>query len=131
MTTIGDQDVSAWLDAFATCVRDRDLDRGRTLFSPDAVGFGTVARRYEGIDELVGEQWSEVWSRTEEFTFDAVDHRWLDGSLCAVAATWHSVGTDGDGRRRRTGRATLVLHRTDDGLRATHSHFSITPGTTG
>jgi len=126
---IGAEEVGRWLDAFAACVRERDLAGGRALFDADAVGFGTVTETYGSRDELVAQQWSDVWPRTEDFSFTTADHHWLAEDLCAVAATWRSVGTDGDGRRTRTGRATLVLRRDDDRLVAVHSHFSMSPGT--
>lgn len=134
--TIQGDEADSWLEAFAACVRERDLDAGRDLFAPDAVGFGTVAETYVDRGQLIAEQWSDVWPRTEDFTFTGSEHRWLDEDLCAVAATWRSVGLepnqDGnqDGSRRtRTGRATIVLKRTGDSLVAVHSHFSMTPGT--
>ncbi len=130
MSSLDDRSINAWMKAFASCVRSRDIERGRALFDPEATGFGTVAGHYSSLDDLVGSQWSNVWPRTQDFVFDEVDHRWLDASLCAVAATWRSVGTDGDVRRTRTGRATLILQRTEGaGLQAVHTHFSMTPGT--
>jgi ketosteroid isomerase-like protein len=134
VTPISAPEVDTWLEAFTTCVRARDLDGGRALFDPDAAGFGTVTEVYAGLDALVSSQWSEVWGRTEDFAFDADRRRWLDGSLCVVAATWRSTGTDADGetggRRTRTGRATVALQRSaGGGLLAVHSHFSMTPGT--
>lgn len=33
-----------WLEEFAAAVRERDYERGRAMFAPEAVGFGTVAR---------------------------------------------------------------------------------------
>lgn len=129
MTVIGDREVDLWLETFAACVRDRDLDAGRALFAADAAGFGTVAEAYRNRDELIADQWSDVWPRTEGFSFTSAEHRWLGDDLCAVAATWASVGTDAGERRTRSGRATLVLRRDGDALVAVHSHFSMTPGT--
>ena len=123
-------DVDAWLEAFAACVRARDHAGARDLFAPDAAGFGTVADRYDGLDELQLTQWSEVWERTTGFAFDGGDARWSTPDLCVVAATWRSRRADGPGSGERTGRATLVLRTDPDGsLRAVHSHFSMTPGT--
>ncbi|MET3960899.1 ketosteroid isomerase-like protein [Marmoricola sp. OAE513] len=129
MSPLSDPDVDAWLAAFSACVRARDLDGGRELFASEAVGFGTVTERYEGLDDLVASQWSEVWERTEEFTFLDGDQRWIDGDQAVVAAAWRSVGTDGGGRRTRTGRVTLVLRRQGAAVLALHSHFSMSPGT--
>ena len=129
MTTISDQEVAAWLEEFASCVRRRDFDGGRLLFDEHATGFGTAASRYSSLDALVTSQWERVWPRTEEFDFDGVEQQWLDENLCAVAATWHSVGIEDDGPRSRSGRATLVLVRSERGLVAVHSHLSMEPGT--
>jgi hypothetical protein len=105
VTPIDDREIAAWLEAFAACVRARDLAGGRALFDPAAAGFGTVADRYAGIDDLADTQWSQVWSRTEEFGFDGIERHWSDSTLCAVAASWRSVGTEHGERRTRTGRA--------------------------
>lgn len=129
MAPIDDLGINSWLTDFSACVRARDLEAGKALFAPDAAGFGTVAGTYQDRDQLVATQWLDVWPRTEEFTFTEAEHRWADGDLCAVAASWRSVGIEDGGRRVRTGRATLVLRRDGDRLVAVHSHFSMTPGT--
>lgn len=129
MTLISERDLGAWLEAFSAAVRARDLDAGRALFADDAVGFGTVAGHYADLDDLASAQWSDVWPRTEEFAFDEIEHQWLDDPWGTVAVTWRSVGTETDDRRIRTGRATIVLRRTEAGVVAVHSHFSMTPGT--
>lgn len=130
MGELAPADVDAWLDAFAACVRTKDYATGRDLFSTDATGFGTVANRYAGLDDLVDSQWSRVWDRTDDFTFDADDMRWYAGGSCTVAVGWRSVGSDAATPRLRVGRATLVLEVGSDGVtRAVHSHFSMLPGT--
>ncbi len=129
MTPISDPDVDAWLSAFADCVRARDFEAGRALFAHEAVGFGTVTERYDGLEELVGSQWSQVWERTAEFSFEGDAERWLDGEQAVVATGWRSIGTEDGGRRTRTGRVTLVLRATGGTVLAVHSHFSMSPGT--
>lgn len=129
MTSEGSRAVDAWLDAFAACVRTGEMASARRLFAEDATGFGTVAASYDSLDDLVATQWSDVWPRTADFTFDAVHGHWQDADLAVVAATWSSTGTDTGSPRHRTGRVTLVLERRDAGLVAVHSHFSMTPGT--
>ncbi|MFL6060694.1 MAG: YybH family protein [Marmoricola sp.] len=130
MGWISESDLDDWLNEFAECVRRRDYEAGRALFVGDATGFGTVANQYADLDDLVGEQWSEVWDRTEEFTFAEERSSWIGGSQGTVAVTWRSIGLEDGDRRERTGRATVVIHRYDDGeVLAVHSHFSMTPGT--
>lgn len=123
-------DVGEWLASFADAVRSRDYEAARTLFAPEAVGFGSVTRRYAGVDELVRDQWQDVWERTTGFDFDTADARcWVDQALILVVTDWSSVRVQPDTSPRRSGRATLGLTRAAEGLKAVHSHFSMTPGT--
>lgn len=119
-----------WLRAFAQAVRDRDYGRARDMCHQEVTGFGTVSGRYEGVDELLHEQWHHVWDRTEGFDFH-IDTAtiWADGALVVAISEWSSIGVEGVGTRRaRHGRATIVLTGPDDELRAVHTHFSMSPG---
>lgn len=130
MQMISDARVVEWMDAFAQCVRNADFQSGRTLFSDAAIGFGTVVSEYVDAEDLLTNQWSDVWPRTTDFRFDEVLATWADGRTCTVAATWSSVGTDESQARSRAGRVTLVLREDAGGvLKAVHSHFSMLPGT--
>lgn len=130
-------DVRAWLDAFARCVRDRDLDGGRALFHEGARGFGTRTPVMDGLEDLVRLQWEPTWSRTRGFDVDPDSVRCYlsrDGSQAVATACWQSEGVDAPedwGRETpylRRGRLTIVLARDADGaLRAVHSHYSLQP----
>jgi len=124
---------SAWLDAFEAAVRARDYDAGRDLFVVDALGFGSVVSRCDGLDPLVAGQWRHVWPRIERFTFDRAPARtFASDELLVVATTWTSVGVDLAGRRfERPGRVTLALARdaVHGAWRCVHSHYSLVPGT--
>ena len=124
------QATEAWLHGFAKAVRDRDFEGARGMCRDDVTGFGTVAARYEGIDELQHGQWRPVWERTEGFEFDLEAATiWVDEMLVVATSEWSSIGIDDDGTRRpRQGRATVVLAGPDDELRAVHTHFSMLPG---
>jgi len=126
--------IAVWLDRFARCVRERDVEGARPLFAPDVHGFGTVAERTAGLDDLVTRQWSEVWPHTRGFRFvddPVVLETSADGSLVCVLACWQSEGLDGDGRAFvRTGRSTTVLRRAPAapaGYLAVHTHYSKSP----
>ncbi|MGA8850538.1 MAG: nuclear transport factor 2 family protein [Aeromicrobium sp.] len=123
--------VAAWLQAFAAAVRDRNFSGARGLFWADAEGFGTVANRWNGIDQLEAEQWQGVWGRTADFDFDLDAARIVSADdLTLVISTWSSDGVGSDGTmRRRVGRATIGLVAVDGDLRAVHTHFSMVPGT--
>lgn len=125
--------VTAWLDAFARCVRERDYESARLLFSPEAQGFGTITGTYDGIEDLHDNQWGEVWKRTTDFAFITDDGGCVgDGSAISVWCRWSSIGIDGNGRQhQRTGRATFALVDHDGHLRANHSHLSMDPGQVG
>ena len=122
-------DCEQWLRNFAACVRRRDLEAGRALCDPDILSFGTVCWRSENLDALVREQWEQVWSATEDFDFDYETTRAVvSEGVAALLTTWTSIGFAADGARfPRRGRATIVLHRTDDTWRAVHTHFSMDP----
>lgn len=122
-----DAQISAWLEEFADCVRQRDTDRARPLFSPNCFSYGTRVAEAEGLDALVEHQWAPIWETTSGFTFEPNSTHVMpaaDGSVHVVAARWSSVGTD-----LRRGRCTLVLEQDVEqrALVAIHSHFSLVP----
>jgi ketosteroid isomerase-like protein len=122
--------VMAWLRDFASCVRDRDFDRGRMLCSQHIVSFGTVVHIALGLEELIDQQWGRVWNVTCDFDFDYEHtHIGVSDDLAWVASPWASWGFAEDGSSYlREGRATIVLCREPDGWRGIHTHFSIRPG---
>lgn len=123
MTT--DASISTWLDEFADCVRQRDTERARPMFSPSCFSYGTRVAEADGLDALVEHQWAPIWETTSGFTFEPDSVHVMsaeDGSVQVVAARWSSMG---GGLRR--GRCTLVLEREQHGLVAVHSHFSLVP----
>lgn len=123
-------EVSDWLRDFARCVRERMYERARPLFHADVFSFGTVVFTARGLEELMDQQWREVWDFTQGFEFDYRHaHRWGEGELICVAVPWTSQGFQVDGRPfTRRGRSTLLLKRVPEGWKAVHSHFSLDPG---
>ena len=124
--------VESWLETFAKCVRSRDYDAGRQLFSDDVSAFGTVIDQSDTLDDLEAGQWRRVWGVTEEFDFLPGTLRVAGhDDLASVAVRWHSFGRRPIGTRfSRFGRATYVLRRTPDNVwLAVHSHHSISPDT--
>ena len=120
-------DLSTWLDDFSALVRARDFDGGRRMFTSDAVAFGTWARAVSGLDNIVREQWQNVWPRIRNFRFDDPAGA-LAGDAGWVAASWSSDATGPDGQPfKRHGRATFVLARRDSRWVAVHSHVSLLP----
>ena len=126
--------ISAWLDEFARCVRERDVTGARALFAPGVRAFGTFVEYAEGREELVTRQWNDVWPRTQGFRFlDApmVIEASEDGSLVCVLSLWESEGLDASGGSFvRRGRSTTILRRLASAPAhyvAVHTHFSKTP----
>lgn len=120
--------VQTWLTQFAEAVRSGDTSRGAPLFAPQSRGFGTVTSSYDNRDELIDQQWSQVWQRTHDFAFDPPLAVWQSGDTMTVAVTWSSRRMKTHELRR--GRATFHLVPDQHGvLVAVHSHFSMEPGT--
>jgi ketosteroid isomerase-like protein len=118
-----------WLAAFEAAVRARDFAAGRRLCTDHIFGFGSVAPRAEGIDQLESNQWQCVWPQTEGFAFDhsSLHCGGVTGSYW-VAALWSSRGQlDSPAPAKRSGRATIILHRSGGQLLAVHTHFSLVP----
>lgn len=127
-------EVRDWLTEFAACVRTEDYERGRKLFAPGVYAFGTVAEAASGLDQLVANQWQQVWGRTRDFNIDldsAVIEPGQDDALSYALVRWRSFhAASGSDAPARIGRATLIFHSSPDaphGIQACHSHFSETP----
>lgn len=120
-----------WLRDFSRAVRDRDFRSGRDLFDEKVISFGTVCSRAENLDELMQQQWQLIWPNTEGFDFEYHSARSaLSERQIVIISGWHSRRLVPDGQMLlRQGRATLVLKREGNDLRAVHTHFSMLPGT--
>lgn len=124
-------DIAAWFEMLQWCVREVDYEAGRGLFAPEVVSFGTHAEMVTGVDALQAGQWSNVWPAIADFTFDLAQlHLGAAGDVAWGAVPWTSTGFDEDGTPfPRPGRATVTLERRDGCWLATHTHFSLDPGT--
>ncbi len=123
--------VKAWLSAWADAIANNDIERGRNLFDASASGFGTITFCTRGLVDLVDRQWTQVWARTKNFTFETDDQVITlsdDSCLAVVQTIWNSSRLKGDTSLRR-GRATIVLKRTDSAAPwlGVHTHFSMWP----
>ncbi len=117
-----------WLRTFEAAVRSRDYAAGRTMFADDAVAFGTWARAVAGLDNIVREQWQNVWPRIRNFRFDADARVRTSGDSAWIATGWQTEAPGPDGQPfPRPGRGTFVLERRTDTWLAVHSHFSLLP----
>ena len=124
-------EIRAWFETLQRCVRDVDYATARGIFAADVVSFGTRADLVRGQDALQAQQWSGVWPAIADFTFD-LERLHADGSGDAVwaAVVWTSTGFHEDGTPfPRPGRATVTFARRDGRWLATHTHFSLNPGT--
>jgi len=123
-----DQEALQWLGEFETACRGRDFDAGRRMFANDAVAFGTWAMAVHGLDNIVREQWRNVWPRIRNFTIEAKPVVRADGDTAWIAAGWSSEATGPDGKSfTRPGRATFILGRREGRWLCVHSHVSLQP----
>jgi ketosteroid isomerase-like protein len=123
-----DQDARDWVQKFEAACRAQDFDTGRLMFAQDAVAFGTWAMAVHGLDNIVREQWRNVWPRIRGFTFEPEPVIRASGDTAWIAAGWQSEATGPDGKAfTRTGRATFVLARREGRWQCVHSHVSLQP----
>jgi len=123
--------IRVWFEMLQRCVRAVDYPAARDIFAPDVVAFGTRAEIVRGLDALQTQQWSGVWPLIADFTF-VLDQLYVqqEGALAWAAVPWTSTGFQEDGRAfDRPGRATVTFAHRKHGWLATHTHFSLNPGT--
>ena len=127
--------IHEWLDGFARCVRQCDFESGRAFFHRDVYCFGSRAAVCTSLDELVQQQWRQIWPNITDFRFEAgALHCQLseDARLACLMVPWVSTGYHRDGTLfPRRGRVTIVLTRSsaNERWRARHTHYSLYPGT--
>ena len=129
-----DEPVAAARDWFAElgrCCAAVDYDSAEAIFAPDVVSFGTRADVVAGLGPLRRNQWEGIWPNIADFRID------LDGVRSGGderhawgVAPWASTGFHESGEAfHRPGRATVTLERRRGVWLATHTHFSLNPGT--
>ena len=121
-----------WLETFSSHVRAVDYASARPLFHPEILAFGTHRDVLPSLEAWVGSQWDNVWPKTDDFRFDLAATHVLasdDESMAVVIAPWTSTGFHEDGTKfDRPGRATIVLHKSENGWLGVHSHLSLNRG---
>src|ERR1035437_6672981 len=118
-------DIVRWFGTLQTCCRAVDYATARGIFAEDVVAFGTRADIGSGLDNLQANQWSGVWAKIRDFTFDLSQLRWggpADGGLGVVPRTPTVFRPDGT-PFPRPGRAPVLFVRREGGLLAIHTRF--------
>jgi ketosteroid isomerase-like protein len=125
------QAVREWFQTLERSVRRVDYPTMRHHFAPDVLSFGTRADVVSGLDALMANQWSGIWPNIRDFTIDFDQLHWgASGDLAWALAPWNSTGFHPDGTSfPRPGRATVIFERRQGKWLATHTHFSLSPGT--
>ncbi len=123
--------IRGWFETLQRCVGAVDYATARGIFAGDVVSFGTRAELVSGLDALQERQWSGVWPMIADFRFDLAQlHVASGGDIAWAAVPWTSTGFDEDGAAfDRPGRATTGFARREGRWLATHTHFSLNPGT--
>jgi ketosteroid isomerase-like protein len=125
------EEVREWFRTWGARVAAVDFDGARPLFDETVVGFGTHATFVAGLDNLMAEQWQQIWPNISGFAFlvdEAVGT--VAGDFAWAAVPWTSRGYHEDGTSYdRPGRATVTFRRSADGWKGTHTHCSLKPGT--
>ncbi len=120
-----------WFAELGRCCAAVDYDSAEAIFAPDVVSFGTRADVVSGLGPLRRNQWEGIWPNIADFRvqLDSVRSGGDDRHAWGVA-TWTSTGFHESGEAFfRPGRATVTLERRGGAWLATHTHFSLNPGT--
>lgn len=129
------EEIKAWLENFAKCVQSKDFEKGKTLFSPSCWCFGSYAEVLNNLDDLVENQWKQIWPNITDFHFDLNKLHCQfsqDQRMACIMAPWYSTGYRPDGMiYARPGRVTIVLLKdpVHNSWLAHHTHYSLNPGT--
>ena len=133
LITIDDPNMAAreWFALLSRYCASVDYESTRAIFAPDILSFGTRAEIVSGLDALQENQWEGIWPNIKDFKVDLDSvHSSGDERHAWGVATWTSTGFDEDGKSYfRPGRATVTLERRYGVWLATHTHFSLNPGT--
>ena len=124
-----------WFRELSEHVQAVDYAAARHLFAEDMIAFGTFTDFVTGQPHAEQNQWRNVWSTIDGFTWrlDEVQALVSPDRLFAVGlAVWDSTGYREDGTPfDRRGRATVSFARAKVGEPwiATHTHMSLFRGT--
>ncbi|QEI07880.1 ketosteroid isomerase [Pigmentiphaga aceris] len=125
------QQVRDWFKALSDQVQAVDYAAARYLFADDFVAFGTFTNFVSGQALAEKNQWRNVWSTIDGFTWRLNDiHAFVspDRLFAVGLAVWDSTGYHPDGKPfDRPGRATVSFARETVGAPwvATHTHMSL------
>ena len=123
--------VLQWFTLLGELCAAIDYDTAEGIFADDVVSFGTRADIVTGLDNLRRNQWEGIWGNIADFKVATESIQGFGSHEVAWGvATWTSTGFDEDHKPfHRPGRATVTLARRDGAWLATHTHFSLNPGT--
>jgi hypothetical protein len=116
--------LKSFLENFSIAVISGDVESMRPHFDKTVVSFGTRALVCKTLDDLVANQWMQIWGKCQSWEISSVDAMNLDSELAFVAFRWRRVSFSGS---EQTGRATLAFGFVETRLVVLHSHFSESP----
>lgn len=123
--------IREWFQTLERSVQRVDYQAMRHHVAPDVLSFGTHADVVSGLDALAANQWSGIWPKIRDFTINFEQLHWAtEGDLAWAIVPWSSTGFHPDGTPfPRPGRATVIFECRQGKWLATHTHFSLFPGT--
>ena len=123
--------VLQWFTLLGELCAAIDYDTAEGIFADDIVSFGTRADIVTGLDNLRRNQWEGIWGNIADFKVATESIMGFgDDDVAWGLATWTSTGFEEDHKPfHRPGRATVTMARRNGAWLATHTHFSLNPGT--
>jgi ketosteroid isomerase-like protein len=116
-----------WLRNFEKCVRKKNFEDAKQLYTATPVLFGTRVQVSTDIEEYYQFQWLKIWNTSENFAISEVIHIGSGADYSFAAVLWTNTTQIHDKQIERSGRATFVFEIEDGVYRAAHSHFSESP----
>jgi ketosteroid isomerase-like protein len=119
--------IEAWLINFEKAVNDRDFEGALSLYSDSVVLFGSRVALSKSIEDYSNRQWRLIWNSSQHFKISEIVQVFDFDEIKTCAVLWTNETEIDMVLRKRSGRATFILHNGGRGLVAVHSHFSETP----
>lgn len=116
-----------WLQRFEKCVRKKQYATCRELFIPSVVFFGLEKNVTFSMDQLIEQEFKQVWPTQLAFTLDLKRCAVMPGDPVVIGCAWSAANVIA-GAPQKHGRITITLALFErNRILCVHGHMSINP----